>query len=165
MFWIHFLDIFQIIILKKWIPESVLGFSELANNCKNNSIIWYMKCIISKCNTSVEILKSSTTYNFAWQKSVCVCVWGGAWSPGPPVLPALHSCVLQTRDHFTVINKHQNQVHCISMWYPIVCAIVYEYQCLQLWPSIITYPLVCAIVYEHMKMLAILTLNHHIPFC
>ena len=43
-----------------------------------------MECIISRFNTSVEILKSSATYNFAWQKS------GGAMAPpAPPVLPGL----------------------------------------------------------------------------
>ena len=38
-----------------------------------------MECIISKCNNSVEILKFSATYNFAWQKS-----GGGHGPPGPP---------------------------------------------------------------------------------
>ena len=43
-----------------------------------------MECIISKFNTTVEILKSSTTYNFALQKSVCVCVCvGGGMLPRP----------------------------------------------------------------------------------
>ena len=41
-----------------------------------------MECIISRFNTSVEILNSSATYNFAWQKS------GGAMAP--PVLPGLY---------------------------------------------------------------------------
>ena len=54
-----------------------------------------MECIISRFNTSVEILKSSATYNFAWQKS------GGPWPfRPPPVLPdllmasALFDCLL-----------------------------------------------------------------------
>ena len=52
-----------------------LGIEQTA---ANTTIIWYMECIISKFNTSVEILKSSYTYNFAWQKS------GGAMAPRPP---------------------------------------------------------------------------------
>ena len=43
-----------------------------------------MECIISRFNTSVEILNSSATYNFACQKK-----WGGHGPPAPPVLPAL----------------------------------------------------------------------------
>ena len=37
-----------------------------------------MECIISRFDNSVEILKSSATYNFAWQKS------GGAMLPPAP---------------------------------------------------------------------------------
>ena len=48
----------------------------------------HMECIILKFNATVEILKSSTTYNFALQKSVCVCVSvcvcrGGGMLPRP----------------------------------------------------------------------------------
>ena len=76
MFWSHFQDIFQMIILKEWIPESVFWFRDWANSYKNNHYliygVYYLKI------TSVEILKSSDTYNFAWQKS------GVAMAPRPP---------------------------------------------------------------------------------
>ena len=64
-------------ILKKSITESVLEFRDSANN--------HNHFIISKFDTEVEI-KSSATYNYAWQKS------GEAMAPKappPPVLPAL----------------------------------------------------------------------------
>ena len=63
-------------ILKKSITESVLEFRDSANN--------HNHFIISKFNTSVEI-KSSATYNYAWEKS------GEAMAPPAPptVLPSL----------------------------------------------------------------------------
>ena len=51
-----------------------------------------MEFIISKFHASVEILKSSATFNFAWQKS------GGAMAPkSPPVLPGLFSICSESK--------------------------------------------------------------------
>ena len=51
-----------------------------------------MECIISKFNTPIEILKSSSTYNFAWQKSGV-----GHGPPGPPSFAGPEYTILNPR--------------------------------------------------------------------
>ena len=70
-----------------------------------------MECIISKFNTSVEILKSSSTYNFAWQKS------GGGMGPPPPPPPQFCRPCMLTMCTVKIVFKWRNKQRLLKIIY------------------------------------------------
>ena len=107
MFWSHFQDIFQMIILNKWILESVLGFRDWAKQLQEQPLsnTWSV--------LSQDLIIQLKFLNLVPHTTLLGKKVGGPWPPCPPQFcrawPVLYLQVV------VVVYAYQNLKWCIRV--------------------------------------------------